>query len=156
MSKRILITICGRAGSKGFRNKNLKTFIGKPISHYSMSAIDLFMQMRPDLEADIVLSTDSGLLREVIVGSYPETIYLHRPAALAADAVVPPYEVLNTLRGSRNDIAIRVDVDDFSYPYRHEDPFPANDKIGPEVDAAFRATFDKIAGFLAGEMGHSR
>lgn len=28
--KRILITVCGRAGSKGFANKNLKTFCGRP------------------------------------------------------------------------------------------------------------------------------
>ena len=28
--KRLLITICGRAGSKGFKNKNLKNFCGKP------------------------------------------------------------------------------------------------------------------------------
>ena len=27
--KRLLITICGRAGSKGFKNKNLKNFCGK-------------------------------------------------------------------------------------------------------------------------------
>ena len=25
--KRLLITICGRAGSKGFKNKNLKKFL---------------------------------------------------------------------------------------------------------------------------------
>ena len=28
---RLLITICGRAGSKGFKNKNLKVFCGKPL-----------------------------------------------------------------------------------------------------------------------------
>ena len=28
--KRLLITICGRAGSKGFKSKTLKNFCGKP------------------------------------------------------------------------------------------------------------------------------
>ncbi len=41
MSK-LLVTICGRAGSKGFKNKNLKTFCGKPLAHYSLSALELF------------------------------------------------------------------------------------------------------------------
>ena len=27
----VLITICGRAGSKGFKNKNLKIFDGLPL-----------------------------------------------------------------------------------------------------------------------------
>ena len=35
--KRLLITICGRAGSKGFKNKNLKNFCGKPLVYYSLS-----------------------------------------------------------------------------------------------------------------------
>ena len=30
--KRVLITICGRAGSKGFKHKNLKIFDGHPLS----------------------------------------------------------------------------------------------------------------------------
>lgn len=34
----VLITICGRAGSKGFKNKNLKIFDGLPLSHYSLAA----------------------------------------------------------------------------------------------------------------------
>ena len=29
----VLVTICGRAGSKGFKNKNLKIFDGLPLSH---------------------------------------------------------------------------------------------------------------------------
>ena len=33
--KRVLITICGRAGSKGFKNKNLKTFLDKPLVYYT-------------------------------------------------------------------------------------------------------------------------
>lgn len=69
--------------------------------------------------------------------------------ALADDAVVPPYEVINTFKGSKRDIDIRVDVLDFPYPYRHEDPFPVNQgKIAHEVDKQFRRTFDLISGFL--------
>lgn len=71
--------------------------------------------------------------------------------ALEQDMVVPPYEVLNTLRGSRQNINIRVDVLDFPYAYRHEDPFPANAKIAGQVDACFQQTFNKISEFLSQE-----
>ncbi len=40
--KKLLITICGRAGSKGFKNKNLKTFCGRPLVYYSLAAAGLF------------------------------------------------------------------------------------------------------------------
>lgn len=67
---------------------------------------------------------------------------------LAKDEVVPAYEVVNTLQGSRRDILIRVDVLDFPYKYKHEDPFPALTKIADTVDTQFRLTFDRIGEFL--------
>ena len=57
---RLLFTICGRAGSKGIRNKNIRDFLGAPLPYYTLSAIDLFLAGRRDLSADIVVSTDSG------------------------------------------------------------------------------------------------
>lgn len=57
---RILFTICGRAGSKGIKNKNLRDFVGKPLMYYSISAIDLFLKRTElDVEADIVINSDS-------------------------------------------------------------------------------------------------
>lgn len=67
--------------------------------------------------------------------------------ALAEDQVVPPYEVVNTLRGSRQDIGIPVEIFDFPYAYRHEDPFPVSARAS-KVAASFRMVFDRIAGFL--------
>ena len=69
--------------------------------------------------------------------------------ALANDEVVPAYEVINTLQGSRKDIGIRVDVLDYEYPHRHEDPFPINSRISGAVDKAFTLTFDRIGEFLS-------
>ena len=92
MAGGIIISVCGRAGSKGFKNKNLKTFCGKPLVHYTLSAAELFLKERPDVQADIVLNTDSGLLRELVCNHYPEVVPLARPAALCGDAV-PKMEV---------------------------------------------------------------
>ena len=74
--KRVLLTICGRAGSKGFRNKNLKTFNGYPLAHYSLSAAMLFIESRPDVAVDICVNTDSEPLVEIITAKYPAGICL--------------------------------------------------------------------------------
>ena len=67
---------------------------------------------------------------------------------LKQDTVVPPYEVINTLQGKYRDIPVKVDIADLPFPYKHEDPFPALEKISDEVDAGFRKIFDPIAQFL--------
>lgn len=55
---KLLFTICGRAGSKGIKNKNIKNFLDKPLAFYSLSVIDLYLK-NSDYSADIVLNTDS-------------------------------------------------------------------------------------------------
>ena len=63
---RLLITICGRAGSKGFKNKNLKVFCGKPLVYYSLSAAELFCRNHPELQVDLALNTDSEELAKIV------------------------------------------------------------------------------------------
>ncbi|WP_333859915.1 acylneuraminate cytidylyltransferase family protein [Clostridium sp.] len=58
----ILFTICGRAGSKGIKNKNLKEFLGYPLPFYTVSAIDLYRKKNLDVYCDVVLNTDSNEL----------------------------------------------------------------------------------------------
>ncbi|MBF4695130.1 acylneuraminate cytidylyltransferase family protein [Fusibacter ferrireducens] len=59
---KILFTICGRSGSKGIKNKNLKEFLGFPLPFYTVSIIDLFMKSNEQHGCDIVLNTDSDEL----------------------------------------------------------------------------------------------
>lgn len=84
---RLLITICGRAGSKGFKNKNLKTFCGHPLVYYSLSAAELFIKKHPELHIDIALNTDSPELAELVAAKYPEVIFLPRGEELGGDRV---------------------------------------------------------------------
>ena len=85
--KHLLITICGRAGSKGFANKNLKTFCGKPLVYYTLAAAGLFARQRPDLEVDIALNTDSQNLADLVAAAYPQVVYLPRGQELGGDTV---------------------------------------------------------------------
>jgi hypothetical protein len=69
----------------------------------------------------------------------------------AKDEVVPPFEVVNTLQGTRRDIKIPVVEEDLPYPYRHEDPFPVGSKKTAElVDMSFLRIFKPICDFLKG------
>jgi len=68
--------------------------------------------------------------------------------ALQKDTVVPPYEVVNTLNGVRRDIPIDVQIMDFEYEYKHEDPFPISETIKTQVDQAFLSVFSKVTDFL--------
>ena len=84
----VLFTICGRAGSKGFKNKNLKNLLGKPLVLYSLSAIDLYLKRNPELNADIVINTDSKDLRDMVVNSKIRDVYtIDRSEELSGDVI---------------------------------------------------------------------
>lgn len=56
----ILFTVCGRAGSKGVKNKNLKNFLGVPLMYYTLASIILYKKRYGTKdEIDVVLNTDS-------------------------------------------------------------------------------------------------
>lgn len=63
---KILFTICGRAGSKGIKNKNLRKFCGKYLIYYTISAIDLYLNRHEEVEADIVVNSDSSDLLDIV------------------------------------------------------------------------------------------
>ncbi|NWJ50287.1 MAG: hypothetical protein HXX14_05435 [Bacteroidetes bacterium] len=67
---------------------------------------------------------------------------------LEQDTVIPPYEMCNTLKGSSLKIPINVESLDFEYAYKHEDPFPVNQKLDEVVMKNYISVFDKVAEFL--------
>lgn len=115
-TKRVVLTICGRAGSKGFKNKNLKTFNGYPLCYYSLSAAELFIKEQPDTAVDLCLNTDSQPLIDLITAKYPEITVLPRPEELCGD-VVPKMAVyqyslrrMEEQNGCRYDHLIDLDI----------------------------------------------
>ena len=85
---KLLFTICGRAGSKGLKNKNLKDFLGKPLALYSLSAIDLYLKKNPNIDADIVLSTDSKDLQKIFLDSEIRKVeMIDRSEELSGDVI---------------------------------------------------------------------
>lgn len=63
---KILFTICARAGSCGFRNKNLKKMNGVPLAYYALSVIRLFADSHPQHFVRTACNTDSRQLKELM------------------------------------------------------------------------------------------
>lgn len=86
--KNVLITICGRAGSKGFKNKNLKIFLDNPLVYYTASlAEDFKKRLVHECNTTICLNTDSEDLRKIVAKRYSEIEIINRAPELAGDKV---------------------------------------------------------------------
>lgn len=82
----ILITVCGRGGSKGIPGKNIKPVAGRPLLSYTAAQA---LKLADCLGADVVLSTDSDEIRRV-GGQYGLPTEYVRPAFLADDVCGKP------------------------------------------------------------------
>ncbi len=78
----VLITLCGRGGSKGIPGKNIRPINGRPLISISIDAAKRFAQK---YGADIALSTDDDSIKNV-AAKYGLTTTYTRPAHLATDA----------------------------------------------------------------------
>ena len=89
----ILFTICGRAGSKGIKNKNIRDFLGYRLPLYTLSAIDLFTKYSPEFDCDIAVNSDSEELLHIL-SVIPDVYKIKRVEELAGDTV-PKMAVIN-------------------------------------------------------------
>lgn len=80
----ILITVCGRAGSKGVKNKNFRSFLGFPLVNYTLAAADLFIERNRGHRIDISINSDSEELLNMFYNNKNITC-IRRPAELAQD-----------------------------------------------------------------------
>lgn len=121
---RILFTICGRAGSKGIKNKNIKPFVDYPLPYYTLSAIDLFLKKHMEYDYDIVINTDSPELIELMQSSGIRDVdIIERTPELAGDTIGKIDVIHNclSLMEARKSVKYDMVVDlDITSPLRRE------------------------------------
>lgn len=122
---KVLITICGRAGSKGFKNKNLKTFLGSPLVYYTAAiAEDFKKRMEKDCETIICLNTDSRELQTLLSKKYSNIKIINRTPELGGDKVPKMAVWHNSLDLLEEELALKFDyvIDlDITSPLRQID-----------------------------------
>lgn len=110
---KILFTICGRAGSKGFKNKNLKEMNGIPLVYYTLAAIKLYCDSHKTDDVVVAVNTDSEQLIDVI--KLPECMdvsFIDRKPELAGDKVAKVDVIRDTYRemGCEYDVVVDLDI----------------------------------------------
>jgi CMP-N,N'-diacetyllegionaminic acid synthase len=142
----ILFTICGRAGSKGIKNKNVKDFLGYPLPFYTASVIDLFRKQNLEVEYDIVLSSDSRDLIELLVKGLSINIdVINRDPNLAEDNTPKVAVIKNCLaimqerKQKKYDMVVDLDI---TSPLRTVDDLSnlINKKLQTQADVVFSVT----------------
>lgn len=85
----LLFTVCGRAGSKGVKGKNVRDFCGVPLVWYTFAAIALYQEKyaAADDTVQIVLNTDSEELIRLTADLPNAPFVIRREASLGGDAV---------------------------------------------------------------------
>ena len=110
----ILFTICGRAGSKGIHNKNIRDFCGKPLVYYSLSAIDLYLKSEESRTVDrydLVLSTDSPELIKLIEDNpFMKANVINRSESLSGDTVAKKDVIWDCLDRMEERMKVSYDV----------------------------------------------
>lgn len=113
----ILFTICGRAGSKGIKNKNIRNFLGKPLSYFTLSTIEIYKEKHRDMDISVALNTDSSELKQQVEDYRSlEVMYIPRKSDLANDIVAKRDVIIDTLiqmqeiTGKEFDIVVDLDI----------------------------------------------
>lgn len=98
--KEVLITVCGRGGSKGIANKNLRTLCGVPLIAWTLHDAENALEGREGVRKTIVADSDSDEILSAARAFCPGALLHKRSEALAGDSVAK----MDTLRGLLADL----------------------------------------------------
>lgn len=107
-----LFTICGRAGSKGFKNKNLKEFLNIPLVFYSLAAISLYAERFGETDViNVALNTDSEQLINTVSKQHEiRPLVIRRCEELSGDFVPKVSVIRDCLVRSEEEYKIEFDM----------------------------------------------
>lgn len=143
-TKKILIVIPARGGSKGIPNKNTKLLKGQPLISYAINSVE-----KISYQHKLIISTDSLKIKE-IAEEYGAEVPFIRPDHLATDniSIIPviqhAYEYLKAA-GYDADIIISV---------QPTCPFLANKDINKGIELLIQEKLDSVVSVKEITHGH--
>lgn len=105
----ILVTICGRSGSKGVKNKNIRDFLGYPLIEYTIAAAELFKAKRVGDTVDICINSDSAKILS-LAAAHKEIVKINRPNDLAGDLSSKISVIVHSVEHMEKTMSISYDV----------------------------------------------
>lgn len=145
----ILFTLCGRAGSKGVKGKNVRDFLDVPLAWFSLAGIALYIQKYAEKgdRMDIALNTDSEELIQIVQrAKTTDVMILRRDESLGGDKVPKVSVIYDCLKRATAatgvDYGMVVDLDITSPLRTVLDVKHAIDRKAsrPEVDVVYSVT----------------
>ena len=110
METKILFTICGRAGSKGVKGKNVKLFCGKPIVHYTLEIYKKYREKHKEHRICLAVNTDSELLKQQVQEFGIECVLVNRKEELAGDVVAKSDVIRDSLEQAEKNYNQKIDL----------------------------------------------
>lgn len=117
----ILFTVCGRAGSKGFKNKNLKKMNNVPLVYYTLAVIKAYMEIHRENKVYVAVNTDSSELADVIKkqNGIKDIVFVDRKSEHADDCAPKVYVIKDTYNALKESVLFDVIIDlDITSPLR--------------------------------------
>lgn len=109
----ILFTVCGRAGSKGVKSKNIRDFLGKPLVMHTIAAIALFTNKNPQYCCSVAVNTDSIEMVKILQNQSiyeKEVLFVPRLPELAGDTIAKGAVIMNTLENVEAQVNVKYDM----------------------------------------------
>lgn len=113
----ILFTVCGRAGSKGFKNKNLQNLLDIPLVYYTLGVILEYKNLHKNYHIDTVVSSDSEELhklvqsqRMLVVDSNFRDGYLAGDTAPKVSVILSCLEFMELRKNLKYDLVVDLDI----------------------------------------------
>ncbi len=111
----ILFTICGRGGSKGVKNKNIKPLCGQPLIAWTIFDAEFAFSGNTEIQKTIVVDSDSDIILDIAKCFSPQILLHKRKLHLAGDRVSKIDVIRDVLRDvakeTRKSFDVLIDLD---------------------------------------------
>ncbi len=96
--KEILMTVCGRGGSKGVPGKNVRPFLGVPLIALTLYDAVLAFEGFSGVSKTLLVDSDSQEILDVARNAFPQVLCHRRKSALAQDSTPKLSAISDALR----------------------------------------------------------